>query len=279
MVSAKFRRQEDYKAAFAKVEDAGQLSAAMRDAYEIFCIESGSAEYWIEDQYYKVHTGDILLVPAGVMLSATLKSKGCPFGQHSIWISRRFISFLKHQDESADFAFRKAGEKKSYLLRLPKEISEDLIPQFADVVKEHDGIWLNAEISSGALLSALIVKINRLVEEYADTALLQGESNRLSDVLAYIHDHCTEPLAVEQLADKFSYSASHLAHSFKKQMGTSLYHYVLLRRLRIGQTAMLDNVPVKEAYQRCGFGDYAGFYRAFLKEFGMSPQQYKKKNQ
>lgn len=41
---------------------------------------------------------------------------------------------------------------------------------------------------------------------------------------------------------------------------------------------ILDGVPVKDAFKRCGFGDYAGFYRAFVKEFGVSPQQYKKKN-
>lgn len=107
---------------------------------------------------------------------------------------------------------------------------------------------------------------------------MAGDGNRLGPVLSYIHAECTSPLSVDELAQRFNYSPSHLAHSFKKQMGTSLYHYVLLRRLQIGREAMLQGVPVKEAYQRCGFGDYAGFYRAFVKEFGLSPQQYKKRN-
>lgn len=279
MVSPLFRRYEDYKATFTKVDAAGQVPSAMREAYEILCITHGTAEYWIEDQYYKVRSGDILLVPAGVMVGATLKQRGCPFGRHSIWISRRFLKFLKHQDDAADFCFKKATAHKCYLLRLPEHEANALQDGFSNILKEHEEAWLNAEISSGAMLSVLLVRVNRLVEQHIGQSLLPGEVNRLSDVLGYIHDHCTEQIVVEQLADQFSYSASHLAHSFKKQLGTSLYHYVLLRRLRIGQAAMLDNIPVKEAYQRCGFGDYAGFYRAFLKEFGLSPQQYKKKHQ
>ena len=138
---------------------------------------------------------------------------------------------------------------------------------------------LNSELSTKAMLSALMVQVNRLVNSRGDQLLFAGDQNRLSPVLAYIHDNCTQPLTVEKLAEQFEYSPSHLAHSFKKQMGTSLYHYVLLRRLQIGREAMLEGIPVKEAYQKCGFGDYAGFYRAFIKEFGLSPQQYKKKNQ
>ncbi|MDL2324680.1 AraC family transcriptional regulator [Ruminococcaceae bacterium OttesenSCG-928-A16] len=279
MVATQFRRKEDYQASFAKVEKAEQVASAVRETYEMLFITQGTAEYWVEDQYYKVREGDILLVPAGAMVGATLKARGCPFGRHSVWVTRRFLSFLKQQDTEIDFAFKQADQNKSYLLRLPAEEAAALQEGFAAIVQEHDEAWLNAEISCAALLAVLLVRINRLIHEKGADAMLQGDANRLSEVLTYLHEKCTEPIAVEQVAERFSYSASHLAHSFKKQMGTSLYHYVLLRRLRIGQAAMLNNTPVKEAYLRCGFGDYAGFYRAFIKEFGVSPQQYKKKNQ
>jgi AraC-like DNA-binding protein len=123
------------------------------------------------------------------------------------------------------------------------------------------------------------VRVNRLIKQHGNEVLLAGSDNRLSPVLTYIHGACTTPVSVDELAERFSYSPSHLAHSFKNQMGISLYHYVLLRRLQMGREAMLQGVPVKEAYQKCGFGDYAGFYRAFVKEYGLSPQQYKKRNQ
>ena len=279
MAGAMLLRREDYEAGTSRDEAAGQIPSGMREVYEVLCVTEGGADFWVEDQCYKLRAGDILLIPAGVMVGASLKQRGCPFQRHAIWMSRRFLTFLKLQDEAADLAFAKAQAEGRYLLRLPEELFEGMEGGFETLVSECRGDKLNAELSTKAMLSALIVQINRVVKSMDGEVLLPGAQNRLAPVLTHIHRYCTEPLTVVGLAKQFGYSPSHLAHSFKKQMGTSLYHYILLRRLQIGREAMLNGVPVKEAYQKCGFGDYAGFYRAFTKEYGISPQQYKKKNQ
>ncbi len=279
MAGAMLLRKQDYEAGTSRDEAAGQIPSSMREVYEILCVTEGGADYWVEDQCYKLRAGDILLIPAGMMVGASLKQRGCPFQRHGIWMTRRFLTFLKLQDDNADYAFTRASGEGRYLLRLPEEMFLGLEGGFETVVAECRGDKLNSELSTKAMLSALVVQINRVVKTLDKEVLLAGIQNRLSPVLTNIHQNCTQALTVEGLAEQFGYSPSHLAHSFKKQMGTSLYHYVLLRRLQIGREAMLNGVPVKEAYQRCGFGDYAGFYRAFTKEYGISPQQYKKKNQ
>lgn len=279
MATAMLLRKDDYEAGITRDETAGQIPSAMREVYELICVTKGSAEYWIEDQHYKLQQGDVLFVPVGTMVGATLKLRGCPFERFGIWFSRRYMTFLKLQDTDADFGFRIANHLGRYLLRLPPELFAGVSSAFEILAEECQGDELNAELSTKSVLAALCVQLNRLVAESGDTLLIKGDDNRLTPVLAYVHENCTKPISVEYLAQKFGYSPSHLAHSFKKHMGTSLYHYVLLRRLQIGREVMLEGVPVKEAFKRCGFGDYAGFYRAFLKEFGLSPQQYKKKNQ
>ena len=279
MASAMLLRREEYEAGTTRDEYAGQIPSASRDVYELMCVTEGSAEYWVEDQHYKLRAGDIMLIPVGVMVGATLKTRGCPFERHGVWFSRKYMTFLKLQDDNADYSFTQAIAEGRYLLRLPPEVFEGVAGAFATLVDECNNDRMNAEMSTKSILAALCVRLNRLVDQYGDKVLLKGDENRLSPVLEYIHSHCTSAVSVDDLAASFSYSPSHLAHSFKKQMGTSLYHYVLLRRLQIGRQAMVDGVPVKQAYQQCGFGDYAGFYRAFVKEFGLSPQQYKKRSQ
>ncbi len=279
MGTTMLRRGEDYDTGIIQDEKPGQISSEARDVYEAICIIEGSAEYWVEDQYYKAVAGDVLLIPAGAMVGAALKEKGCPFLRACIWMSRRYITFLKLQDDTADFSFMLAKNTGHYLLRLPKEKKEKLIANFKKIAESDESDKISTELYTKAALAALCAKINRLVHSGGADIMLSGEKNRLSAVLSHIHQKCTEPISVEELAKEYNYSASHLAHSFKKQTGVSLYRYVLLRRLQIGRKAMLDGVPVKEAYQRCGFSDYAGFYRAFTKEFGLSPQQYKKQNQ
>ncbi|MDL2219062.1 AraC family transcriptional regulator [Ruminococcaceae bacterium OttesenSCG-928-O06] len=279
MAGAMLLRRDDYEGGTTRDEAAGQIPSAAREVYEMMCVTEGSAEYWVEDQHYKLAAGDVLLIPVGAMVGATLKARGCPFERHGLWMSRRYMTFLRLQDEEADYCFAKAEAEHRYLLRLPPDVFEGIRLAFETLAEECQNDRFNAELSTKAILAALCVQLNRLIQGQGDDVFLAGDGNRLAPVLSHIHQNCTAPISVEGLAERFNYSPSHLAHSFKKQMGTSLYHYVLLRRLQIGREAMLQGVPVKEAYQKCGFGDYAGFYRAFVKEFGLSPQQYKKKNQ
>ncbi len=278
MANAMLLHLEDYAAGTARDTSPGQIPATLREVSELIYVAEGSADYWVEDQFYRLQVGDILLLPAGSMVGATLRPKGCPFWRHNLWMSRRYSTFLTLQDEQADYAFAFAKEQGRFLLRLPDEEREELETLFERIVLECQADAFNTELSAKALLSTLLVQINRLLAKDANCLLL-GSAHRLTPVLSHIHAHCTDSLTVEALARQFNFSPSHLAHSFKKHTGTSLYHYIVQRRLEIGRQAMMDGVPVKEAYQLCGFGDYAGFYRAFLKEYGLSPQQYKKKNQ
>ncbi len=278
MANAMLLRGEDYDAGSAQDTMPGQIPVSLREVYELIYVVEGGADYWVEDQYYHLSSGDILLIPAGAMVGASLKQKGCPFSRHSIWMSRRYATFLELQDDHAAYAFTVAKQNNTFLLRLAEEERDELETRFEQVVLERRDNTLNAELSAKTSLNALLVYINRLIDK-TNNALHGGTQHRLTPVLSYIHAHCTEALTVEALAQQFEFSASHLAHSFKKHTGTSLYHYIVKRRLQIGREAMMNGVPVKEAYQQCGFGDYAGFYRAFLKEYGLSPQQYKKKNQ
>lgn len=280
MGSAVLLHKEDYDGISRYDKMPGQIPSASRNLYEFVCVVEGVVEYWIEDQYYKISKGDVLLIPSGVMVSANLKQRGCPLVRHSVWVSHKFMTFLKLQDNNAAFGFAQALKHHAYLLRTSKDIYVSILQHFEDVeVEKQREDNINRELSSKAAVSTLVAHLNNVVKNHGSTMLLGGSKNRISPVLSYIHQHCTAALTVDKLAEKFEFSSSHLAHSFKKQLGISIYQYILLRRLQIGREAMLGGIPVREAYQKCGFGDYAGFYRAFLKEYGMSPQQYKKKNQ
>ena len=47
------------------------------------------------------------------------------------------------------------------------------------------------------------------------------------------------------------------------------------KRLAACQDAILSNISISKAYVMFGFKDYSNFYRAFKKEFGISPKEYK----
>ena len=47
------------------------------------------------------------------------------------------------------------------------------------------------------------------------------------------------------------------------------------KRLIVCKEAILNNHSISKEYQMFGFKDYSSFYRAFKKEFGISPKEYR----
>ena len=57
-------------------------------------------------------------------------------------------------------------------------------------------------------------------------------------------------------------------------MGTGIYQYIQKKRLLIARQRMAEGQKPVDVYALCGFGDYTAFFRAFRKEYGLSPREY-----
>ena len=84
-----------------------------------------------------------------------------------------------------------------------------------------------------------------------------------------------EDLSLETLAEVFYASKYHIAHVFKDNIGLSIHQYITKKRLNLCQEAISGGMSITDSYQRFGFGDYSSFYRAFKKEYGISPKDYR----
>ena len=78
-------------------------------------------------------------------------------------------------------------------------------------------------------------------------------------------------LSLESIARQFYMSKSYLMHKFKEMTGYSAHKYIQQKRLIQAAELIRDGVPVVEAGQRCGYGDYSAFLRAFKKLYGVNP--------
>lgn len=101
----------------------------------------------------------------------------------------------------------------------------------------------------------------------------------ITEMKEYINTHYTEPLSLNYLAEKFSFSPVYLGHLFKKEIGFSFNEY--LKRVRIQAACeMLDenDIAIKKLAEKTGISDLNYFYRLFKQVTGMTPSQYRSRN-
>ena len=95
------------------------------------------------------------------------------------------------------------------------------------------------------------------------------------NLIYYIEEHLEEELSLEKLAGAFFVSRYYVAHVFKEQAGISVHQYILKKRMQASREAILGGENISQVYERFGFRDYSSFYRAFRREYGMSPKEYR----
>ncbi len=83
---------------------------------------------------------------------------------------------------------------------------------------------------------------------------------------------------LERLAGEFFVSKYHISHVFKDNLGVSLHQYILKKRLTAARDAILAGTDMSEASYSYGFRDYSSFYKAFRKEYGLSPSEYRRRH-
>lgn len=97
-----------------------------------------------------------------------------------------------------------------------------------------------------------------------------------NQLLAYIENNLTIDLTADELAKKSGYSTYYFYRLFSSNTGKSLSAYILNRRLKkIVYEISCGKKAIDVSLNYC-FSTYAGFYKAFIKEYGCSPKKYLK---
>ena len=92
--------------------------------------------------------------------------------------------------------------------------------------------------------------------------------------LDYIEDNLKTEITATELADMAGFSLFHYYRLFQQATGLPVMQYILRRRLLHGVYAMKTGSGKTEAALAYGFDTYAGFYKAFCREFGSTPSAF-----
>ncbi len=100
----------------------------------------------------------------------------------------------------------------------------------------------------------------------------------LKPVLKLVEEHYAEKLTIEQAADAAGFSSSHFMRYFKDVMHCTFISYLNDYRLDIAASRLAaSDASILEIAESSGFFNLSHFNRTFLKKYGVTPREYKKK--
>ncbi|MGX6977999.1 AraC family transcriptional regulator [Vagococcus elongatus] len=101
---------------------------------------------------------------------------------------------------------------------------------------------------------------------------------KMRKINQYILENYTRDLSIEEVAAEFNYNSSYFSRFYKKFMGITFTEYLNSVRLETAYKELRDSDrTILEISLDSGFSNIRSFYNVFHKNFGLSPQHYRKK--
>ncbi|MGN0975721.1 MAG: helix-turn-helix domain-containing protein [Gemmiger sp.] len=237
----------------------------------IYCC-SGNIQYLLGTERYRVQRGDVIIIPPGASHRPLyLEQLTEPYRRYVLWVSPRFVSEM-----SALWPSLFAAYVPHTLLRTAGTGWEFIGELFRRGVEENDRRAPGWEACVYGNSIVLVTQLLRAFREEKSLTPIPEKRELLDEVMSYIEAHLADKITLEGTARHFLVSESTISQTFRQKMGVSFYRCVTQRRLIAAKTLILDGAVLDEAGQQVGFADYSTFYRAFKREYGVSPLQYRK---
>lgn len=245
------------------------------DFYEVYLFLNGNVNYTIESRNYHLVPGDILLISPLELHQPRITQEKHPYERIVLWINKAFIEQFSTPDTTLTHCFDASVPGHTNLLRLAPTPRQRIADMMDRLVTESNTNKYGADLAALGCLVQFLVELNRQALSCEQRHELTDKSGPIvTNVLNFINEHYNEELSLDLLASRFFVNKYHLSHEFNRLVGTSIYRYVIQKRLVIAKQMLADGLPPTDVYQHCGFGDYSNFYRAFKGEYGISPKEF-----
>ena len=245
------------------------------DYYECYLFIEGDITMEIfsgkdKSEKVKMYPGDLMIMPPGIKHHAIMDDPSKSYQRLVFWISRDCCNSLLKESVDYMYLMQKAEAFHQYIYHLAPAQFHLVESKFFRLLEEISSERYGSAAARHLCLCDLILTINR--EEHKT-----GGSDELSlfqNILSYVESNLQEPLSLDDISGKFFVNKYYVAHLFKDTLGISLHQYIIKKRLDACRSAIVGGEGISAAYEKFGFRDYSSFFKAFRKEYGMSPREY-----
>lgn len=247
----------------------------LHNGYEIYLFLRGDVNYFVEQSSYKLKRGNLLIFNNKEIHRPTFLSKE-PYERITIHFLPQAIEIFCTEKTNLIECFinREIGKNNIILL------DENQLNCFLELSYKIIGCLKNSRYADDVLVKLYLIEILVIINKKYRQNQIEVEQYQISDkiqqILSYINLNLNSKLSLAILEKKFCTNRYYLSRLFKKETGSTIYNYILTKRIALAKQLLSEGNNVTEACMMCGFNDYSNFIRTFRTVTGYSPNNYNK---
>lgn len=241
---------------------------------EVYYFAEGGVEMEIDGKSFPLRPGDVIVIPPDTDHRALIRQPDQPYRRFVFWLSREYCSALRSESPDYLFLFDLAAQKKKYIYHLDILDDSGLRSRLFSLLEELHTQRFGREEQIRLGARELVLFLNRCVHRQRNAGSKKEAVSSYQAITEYIGGHLEEDLSLDALSRRFFLNKYHIAHLFPEKTGLSLHQYITKKRLNACCEAMRAGENITLCCGRFGFQNYSSFYRAFVKEYGLSPSAY-----
>lgn len=248
--------------------------------YEIYVFLDGKCTFQIENLFYDLQPGDILLINGKDIHKAFVDVNYHTYKRTVVEFTKEFIEplldvlnmpqMLDLFDAPHGHLFRiKDEETRTHIFQLLDEMHELIVGKKSAYVDQQLKL----------ILAQLLMKFESKVTAYLPNDIYSDDKILIvEEIYRYISAHYAEDLSLDNIADELNLSKSYLSHLFKEITGTTIMNFLMGYRLTQAQYSLKvrKDLNISEIAGLTGFESNAHFSRFFKKHIGVSPTDYRR---
>ena len=257
------------------------VSMHRHDYYEIYFFLEGNLSYQIGKNVYPLSYGDICLIPPGVYHRPKFKNTDLPYRRIVLWLSPSYYNRLVAQNSDLAYGYNLGHEISCHHFPSNMSTAQMLFSKLVAIIEERNMDNPFKEATLDCDITSLMLAINRnIYMRHNKSNINKGkeQDTLFTRLCEYINANLDSDLSLDAIASTFYVSKYHISHIFKDNMGISLHQYLQKKRLEACKASILSGESFKDVAEAYGFTDYTSFFRAFKKEYGISPKEFKEAN-
>ena len=237
--------------------------------YEFYLFLEGDAHMDMNGELHRLEPGDLVILPPRTLHVARVNPE-VYYSRFDFWLP---VDFIAARPEKLRYAAMRADEGQRFV-NLSQANTNVIATKLFSIIEEQRTVRYAKEEQVELMFSELLLLISRAVVEKEQKDVDKENADIFTLVCDYIDSHLMEDLTIERLSKEFFVSKSYLSHLFQDTSGLSLHKFIQKKRLAMQRDAIKGGMSVAKVHAMSGMKDYSTFYRAFKKEYGVTPSEF-----